>query len=176
MGPFDHSRHRRIGDRPQGRHRLHRRERQVVTRDRLGSRPRILGDLPSQFLRIDWLPAMLGQKEFTGHLSPHPGPVSRRNRGICRPSDSGIERRDASGHLDPKRAKIVIDDLERRPQPRHVLKILSGQVGSLQLLLPQLSQRVQTAAEQRSHLLRGHRVTSGKTVDPIQAGADPHPR
>jgi hypothetical protein len=27
MGPFDHSRHRRIGDRPQGRNRLHRRER-----------------------------------------------------------------------------------------------------------------------------------------------------
>jgi hypothetical protein len=27
MGPFDHSRHRRISDRPQGGHRLHRRER-----------------------------------------------------------------------------------------------------------------------------------------------------
>ena len=35
MGPFDHRRHRRFGDRPQRRDRLHRRERQVETGDRL---------------------------------------------------------------------------------------------------------------------------------------------
>jgi hypothetical protein len=34
---------------------------------------------------------------------------------------------------------------------------------------------MQTAAEQRSHLLGGHRVTDGQAVDPVQAGADPHP-
>jgi hypothetical protein len=34
---------------------------------------------------------------------------------------------------------------------------------------------VQTAAEQRSHLLGGHRVAGGQAVDPVQAGADPHP-
>ena len=39
VGPFDHGRHRRIGDRPQRRHRLHRRERQVITGDRLRSWP-----------------------------------------------------------------------------------------------------------------------------------------
>jgi hypothetical protein len=39
MGPFDHSRHRRFGDRPQRRHRLHRRERQVETGHRLRPRP-----------------------------------------------------------------------------------------------------------------------------------------
>jgi hypothetical protein len=33
MGPFDRRRHRRFGDRPQRRHRLHRRERQVETGD-----------------------------------------------------------------------------------------------------------------------------------------------
>ena len=38
MGPFDRRRHRRFGDRPQRRHRLHRRERQVETGDCL--RPR----------------------------------------------------------------------------------------------------------------------------------------
>ena len=119
---------------------------------------------------------MLGQEELPGHLSPHPRPVSRRDRGVGRPSDCGVERRDALGHLDPKRAQIVVDDLERRPQPRHVLKILSGEVGSFQLLLPQLGQRMQTAAEQRSHLLRRHRVAGGKSVDPVHPGADPHPR
>jgi hypothetical protein len=35
MGPFDRRRHRRFGDRPQRRHRLHRRKRQVETGDRL---------------------------------------------------------------------------------------------------------------------------------------------
>ena len=119
---------------------------------------------------------MLGEEEFTSHLSPHPGPVSRRDRGVGRPSDGGVERRDASGHLKPKRAKIVVDDLERRPQPRNVLKVLIGEVGSLQLLQPQLGQRVQTAAEQGPHLLRGHRVASGKSVDPVHPRPDPHPR
>ncbi len=119
---------------------------------------------------------MLGPEELPCHLSPHPRPVSRRDRGVGRPSDCGVERRDALGHLDPKRAQIVVDDLERRPEPRHVLKILSGEVGSLQLLLPQLRQRMQTAAKQRPHLLRGHRIASGKSVDPVHPRADPHPR
>ena len=176
MGPFNHGRHRRIGDRPQGRDRLHRGERQVITRDRLRARPGVLRDLPRQLPRIDRLPAMLSEEELPGHLSPHPRPVSRRDRGVSWPSDCSVERRDALGHLEPKRAQIVVDDLERRPQPRHVLKVLSGEVGSFQLLLPQLGQRVQTAAEQRSHLLRGHRVAGGQAVDPVHPGADPHPR
>jgi hypothetical protein len=60
MGPFDDGCHRWVGDRPHGRHRLHRRERQVVTRHSLCSRPRVLGDLPGQLLGIDRLPTMLG--------------------------------------------------------------------------------------------------------------------
>ena len=34
---------------------------------------------------------------------------------------------------------------------------------------------MQTAAEQGSHLLGGHRVAGGQAVDPVHAGADPHP-
>jgi hypothetical protein len=176
MGPFNHSRQCRIGYRPQRRHRLHRRERQVIPGNCLAPRPRVFRELTRQLPSINRLSPMLGEEELTGHLSPHPRPVSRRDRGVGRPSDGGVERRDALSHLNPKRAQIVVDNLERRPQPRHVLKILSREVGSLQLLLPQLGQRMQTAAKQRSHLLRRHRVTGGKSVDPIQAGADPHPR
>ena len=51
-----------------------------------------------------------------------------------------------------------------------------GEVRSFQLLLAELGQRVQTAAEQRSHLLGGHRVAGGQAVDPVHAGTDPHPR
>ena len=50
-------------------------------------RGRVFRDLPGQFPRIDRLPAMLGVKNSPCHLSPHPGPVSRRDRGIGRPSD-----------------------------------------------------------------------------------------
>jgi len=137
MRLFDDSRHRRVGDRPQGRHRLDGRKRQVVAGDRLGSWPRVLGDLPRQFPGIDRLAVMFGEEELPGNLCSHPRPVSCRDRGVGSPSDGGVERRDAFGHLDPKRAQIVVDDLERRPQPRHVLKVLIGEVGSFELLLPQ---------------------------------------
>ena len=158
MGPFDHSRHRRIGHRPQRRHRLHRRERQVITRNCLSSWPRVLGDLSRQLSGVNRLPTMLSKEELPGHLSPHPRPVSRRNRGVGRPLDGGVERRNALGHLEPKRHQIVVDDPERHPQPRHILKVPQGEVGSFQLLLPQLSQWVQTAAEQGPLLLRRHRI------------------
>jgi uncharacterized protein with NAD-binding domain and iron-sulfur cluster len=57
-----------------------------------------------------------------------------------------------------------------------LLKVLSGEVRPLELLLPQLGQRMQTAAEQRSHLLSSNRVAGGQAIDPVQAGTDPHPR
>jgi hypothetical protein len=176
MGPFDRRSHSQVADRPQGRHRLHRRERQVITRDRVRAWPRVLRDLPRQLLGIDRLPAMRGEKELQGHLSPHPRPVSRCDRRVGRPSDGSVERREAPGHLDPKRDQIVVDDLEPRPQPRRILKVLIGEVGSFQLLLPQFGKRVQTAAKQGPHLLCGHRVASGKSVDPVHPRPDPHPR
>jgi hypothetical protein len=50
-----------------------------------------------------------------------------------------------------------------------------GEVGSFQLLLSELGQRMQAAAEQRSHLLGGYRVVGGQAVDPVHAGTDPRP-
>jgi hypothetical protein len=73
---------------------------------------------------------MLPEEELPGYLSPHPSPVGRRNRGVGRPSDWGVERRDALGHLQPERDQIVVDNLERRPQPRRILKVPYGEVGS----------------------------------------------
>jgi hypothetical protein len=35
---------------------------------------------------------------------------------------------------------------------------------------------MQTAAEQRSHLLGGHGVAGGQAIDPVQAGTDPQSR
>ena len=118
---------------------------------------------------------MLGEEELPGHLGPHPRPISSRQRSAGRKAGRRIDRREASGHLEPERADVTINDLERRPEPGHVLVVALGEVGSFQLLLAELGQRMQAAAEQRSHLLGGHRVAGGQAVDPVQAGTDPHP-
>ena len=57
----------------------------------------------------------------------------------------------------------------------HGLKVAFGQVRSRELLQSQLGQRVHTGAEQRLHLLRGHRVTGVEAVDPGYPRTDPHP-
>ena len=175
MGAFDHSRHRRFGDRPQGRDRLHRGERQVITGNCLCSRPGVFRDLSRQLPGVDRLPAMLGEEELAGHLGPHPRPICSRQRRAGRQAGRRIDRREASGHFEAERADVTINDLERRPQPGRVLEVAWGEIRPFQLLLAQLGQRVQTAAEQRSHLLGGHRVAGGQAVDPVQAGTDPHP-
>jgi hypothetical protein len=78
-------------------------------------------------------------------------------------------------HLEPERADNTIDDLERHTQTDNILEVTWSEVRSFQPLLAELGQRVQAAAEQRSHLLGSHRVAGGQAVDPVQAGADPHP-
>jgi hypothetical protein len=118
---------------------------------------------------------MLGPEELAGHLGPHPGPVCGRQRCVGGKAGCRVDRRDAFRHFEAERADVAINDLERRPEPGRVLVVALGEVGSFQLLLPELGQRVQTAAEQRSHLLGGHRVPYGEAVDPVQTGADPHP-
>ena len=176
MGLFDHSRHRRFGDRPQGRDRLHRGERQVVAGNRLGPRPRVFRDLSRQLPRIDRLPAMLGPEELAGHLGPHPRPISSRHRGAHRQASCRIDRRDAFRDFQPERADDTIDDLERHAQLGHFLEVAWSEIRPFQLLLAQLGQRMQTATEQRSHLLCRHRVADGQAVDPLHAGTDPNPR
>jgi hypothetical protein len=117
---------------------------------------------------------MLSDKELPDHLRPNPGPVSRRDRGIDRLPDRGIQSSDPLRHLDPERRRIV-DDLERCPQPHDIPEVPSSQVGAFQLLQPQLGQRMQPTPEQSTHLLGRHRVADIQTVDSVHAGTDPHP-
>jgi hypothetical protein len=49
-------------------------------------------------------------------------------------------------------------DLERRTQPGDKLVVANSQVRPLQLLLPLCGEGMQADAEQRLHLLRGHRI------------------
>jgi hypothetical protein len=175
MGPFDDGRHRRFSDRPQGRHRLHRRERQVIPGNCLGPRPRVFRDLFRQLSGIHRLSAMLGQEELAGYLGPHPCPIGSRQRRAHGQAGCRVDRRDAFGHLEPERADVPFEDLERRAQLGRFLEVADSECWPFKLLLAELGQRVQTAAEQCSHLLGGHRVAGGQAVDPVQAGTDPHP-
>jgi hypothetical protein len=140
MGPFDRRRHRRFGDRPQRRHRLHRRKRQIETGHCLRPRPRVFRDLGSQLGSINRGPAMLSDKELPSYLGPNPRPVSCRNRGVDRLPDRGIQRSDPLGHLERRR---IVDDLERCPQPHDVTEVPFSEVGALQLLQPCLGRRMQ---------------------------------
>ena len=117
---------------------------------------------------------MLGPEELMCHLGPHPGPIRGRPGSAGGKAGRRIDRPDAFGHFEPERADITIDNPERDPQTGYFLEVAWGEVRPFQLLLSELGQRVQTAAEQRSHLLGGHRVAGGQAVDPVQAGTNPH--
>ena len=69
----------RVGDRPQGRHRLHRGEGQVIAGNRLGARTGLLSDCRRKLAGIDRLPAMLASEELPGHLGAHLRPMPQRH-------------------------------------------------------------------------------------------------
>jgi hypothetical protein len=118
---------------------------------------------------------MRGQEEFAGNLGPHPRPIGGRQRRAHGQAGRRIDHPDAFGHLQPERADITIDNPERNPQTGYLLEVAYGEVRSFQLLLSELGQRMQTAAKQGPHLLRGDRVARPQAVDAVHAGSDPHP-
>jgi hypothetical protein len=101
---------------------------------------------------------MLGQEELPGHLGSHARPIGSRHRSVRRKVSCGLDRRDTFGHLKTERAHVVVEDLERCTEPGDVMQVAFGKAWPFPLLLAQLGQRMQTAAEQRSHLLRSHRI------------------
>jgi hypothetical protein len=175
MGPFDHSRDRRISDRPQSRHRLHRRKSKVISGNSLSPRPRVFRDLSRQLPGIDRLPPVLGPEKLAGHLGPHSGPIRGRQRRVGRQAGRAVDHGNAPGDLEPERADVAVDKPERSSKTGRILEVPQGEVRSFQLLLSERGQWMQTGAEQCSHLLGGHRVAGREAVDPVQAGTDPPP-
>src|SRR5215212_11960270 len=119
---------------------------------------------------------MLGEEELPGYFGPHPGPFCSGQGSSRRQAGRRLDRSDAFGDLDAEWADVPINDLERRPEPGRVLVVGFGEVRPLELLLTQLGQRVQAAAEQCSHLLGSHRVAGVHAIDPVQPGTNPRPR
>ena len=116
---------------------------------------------------------MLGEEELPGHVGPHPGPICGRHWRVGWEAGRAVDCGNAPGDLLPERTDIAVDNPERSSKTGRFLIVAGGEIRSLQLLLSQLGKWVQTAAEQRSHLLGSHRVAGGQAVDPVQAGADP---
>jgi hypothetical protein len=175
VGTFNHGRHTLVSDRPQRRHRLDWREGQVIAGDCLRSRPGVFGDLPGQLPGIRRLAAMLGDKELPGDLGAHLCPVGGRHRPVPRQTGRLINPGDPFRDFTPECADVMVD-LERDAESGHGQIVAFSQIRPFELLHPQLCQRVQAAAEQRPHLLRGHRIAGGKSVDSLHPGTDPQPR
>jgi hypothetical protein len=164
-----------VGDRPQRRHTLHRREGEVIAGDRLGSRPRVLGDRGGQLPGILRLASVLRNEELPRHLGADPGPIRSRYGPVLGHPGGLVQRGEPLRHLNPERRHVRLVDLERRTQPGHRLVVQHGQVRALQLPLTLRSQRMQPGPEQRPHLLRGHHIAGVEAVDPDQPRAHPHP-
>ena len=80
MGLLDPRRDRRVGERPQRRHRLHRGERQVVPPDRRRRRPGPAGQRRRQLQVTLRVTALLLPEPFRRQLAAQPGPYLRRQR------------------------------------------------------------------------------------------------
>jgi hypothetical protein len=136
-------RHRRRRSRPS---RSTRRSSSELTSEPSG--PTSSRRLPAAYVPEPASTAMLGEEELVGHFGPHLGPICSRQRRVRRKAGSRSGCRDAFGHLEPERADNTIDDLERHTQTDNILEVTWSEVRSFQLLLAELGQRVQAAAEQ----------------------------
>lgn len=127
-------------NRPQRRHRLHRRERQVETGHCRLARPGVASQRIRQLPGVLRLPAVLGHEAFPGDLGTHAGEdVVRRPRPARGPharGDLGIEAIDAG----------VVVDLVRRAERL-------------------ARDRVRTRAEQVLHLHGRHHIAGLQAVD-----------
>jgi hypothetical protein len=85
---------------------------------------------------------MRRQERLPGHVGPHPRPIGSRQRSAGRQAGRAVDGGNAPGDLEPKWADVAVNDLERRPESGHILVVALGEVGSFQLLLTELGQRV----------------------------------
>jgi hypothetical protein len=101
----------------------------------------------------------------------------------CEQGPAGCDSDDGAQPVRPL-AERIVDAHEQHPKDDAEQVLVLVKRGKhhdrhrqhhCQLALTQLGQRMQTTAKQGSHLLRGHRVAGGKSVDAIQAGTHPHP-
>ena len=77
---------------------------------------------------------MLGTEELPRDLGADPGPVRRRHRPIPRQTDRLIDGGDPFRDLNPERAHVAVEDLERCPEPGHRQVVGFGQVRPFELL------------------------------------------
>ena len=175
MSPLDRHRRPRVGDRPQRRDRLHRRERQVVAGDRLRAWSGVFRDLGCELWGVDRVAAVLGTKELFRDLCSDPGPGGGRDLGVGGCADQAVQLGDPLRHLDPERGRLI-DDPERGAEPHRIIDGVQRDVGAVEVLRAGVGEWVEAVPEQGTHLLRGHRIASVYAVYAVHAGADPNAR
>ena len=119
---------------------------------------------------------MLGAKELPRHLGAHPGPVRRRHRPIPGQTGRLIDGGDPFRDLDPERADVAVEDLERCPEPGHRQEVGVGQVRSFELL--HVAARPAGAYRQPNSARICSAVTGSPAFRPsipAMPGPDPHP-
>jgi hypothetical protein len=172
--PLDRRHYGPLGDRPQRRDRLHRRERQVVAGDRLQVWSRILRDLGCELPGVHRVPAVLGTKELFRHLGPDPRPRRGRDLGIGGCADQRVQFSEPLRHRDPE-GRRPIDHPERSAQPHHNIDGIQRDVGAVDVPRAGTGEWMQAVPEQVAHLLRGYRIASVHAVYALHPGADPDP-
>jgi hypothetical protein len=137
---------RRIGQRPQRRHALDRRERQVVAGDRPLARPGRADDVVGQLARVDRLAAVIADEPVAGQLGPQACPVLVGERRVRPLTQFVVARDDSPRELAPEFA--------RRPTYRERLAEARVHLGSGRggALLEHVRIWVPAMPEQRDHL------------------------
>ena len=175
VGPFDLGGDLRVGQRPQRRHALDRRERQVVAGHRRRLLPGQPRQMPGQFAGVQRVAAELGTEHLAGDVGADPGPDRQRDRRRLGRPDAGVVGGERLRHLHPERRHVVGEHRERLAQPDRRRELGLGELRPRHLDADPIRQRMKPGPEQRPHLLGGHHVPGGQAVDAGQPGSHPHP-
>ena len=164
----------RVGQRPQGRHRLHWGEGGVVAGNAAAHWPRGPDDETGQLAGVHRLAAEALAEVLPSHLGAELCPDLRRHRGARVAAVSEIPIADALGELDAEFGHSRVDAVPLA-ELHGVPDVTVGRA-EIQRGEPLSGEGVVAEPEQRQHLVGGHDVSGDHAVDADQARADPAAR
>ena len=141
-------------DRPQRRHALDRRERQVVAGHRHWRRSRDPGQVAGELAGIQWVAAVFGAEPLVRQLGADPRPLRRRDRRVRPLATRRVELAVARGERGLELARL--EQVVRVTQLRRPIQRAAANPFALQSPFDDVSVRVPSFAEQGGHLLLGH--------------------
>ncbi len=171
VAALDHVGDLRVGQRPQGRHRLHWGEGGVVAGNAAAHWPRGPDDETGQLAGVHRLAAEALVEVLASHLGPELCADLRRHRGAWVAAVREIPIADALGELDAEFGHSRIDAVPLA-ELHGVPDVTVGRA-EIQRGEPLSGQGVVAEPEQREHLVGGHDVSGDHAINPHQARPDP---